>query len=157
MNIKPDLKGISWTCRMCGKCCDSPTITKKDIANISGYLKIPFEECVKKYLNYFDGLTGEVKEVKGKCIFLKGNKCSIYKVRPLICRIRPYSPQFKNNELILTYDGWFLENCPGLFIGDLPVEEEYLKYGMAVVKYLGVEKPTPMEVFKKFREKQIKK
>jgi Fe-S-cluster containining protein len=155
MKIEPDTKGIAWICRMCGKCCDSPTITKKDIANISGYLKISFEECVKKYLNYFDGLKGEVKEVNGKCIFLNGNKCSIYKVRPLICRVRPYSPQLKNGELILTYDGWFLENCSGLFVGDLPVEKEYLKYGIAVVKYLGVEEPTPNELFEKFKKRKI--
>ncbi|AEH07539.1 YkgJ family cysteine cluster protein [Methanothermococcus okinawensis] len=154
--IKPDTKGIAWTCLMCGKCCDSPTVTKKDIANISGYLKIPFEETVKKYLTYFDGTYGELKEVKGKCIFLKDNKCSIYKVRPLICRLRPYSPQLKNGKLILTYDGWFLNNCPGLFIGNLPVEEEYLKYGALVVKYLGEEQPTPDELFKNFKKRNKK-
>ncbi len=153
MNIKPDTKGISWTCRMCGRCCDSPTITKKDIANISGHLKISFEECVQTYLTFFDGVIGELKEVKGKCIFLKNNKCSIYKVRPLICRIRPYSPQLKNGELVLTYDRWFLKNCPGLYEGNLPVDEEYIKYGVAVVKYLGVEEPTPTDLFEKFKHK----
>ncbi len=150
IDIRPDTRGIAWNCRMCGKCCDSPTITKKDIANICGYLNISFEECVKKYLKYFDGLKGELRDINGKCVFLKNNRCSIYKVRPLICRIRPYSTQLKNDELILTYDGWFLENCPGLFIGELPINKEYLKYGFAVVKYLGVEETTPESLFKKF-------
>jgi Fe-S-cluster containining protein len=141
MKIKQDLGGFAWSCRMCGGCCDTPQITKKDIANIAGHLRLSFKEVVDKYLSSFDGVYGEMKSVKGKCIFLKENRCSIYKVRPLICRLRPYSPQMKNGKLILTYDIWFKENCKGIYKGELPVEEEYLKYGELVVKYMGVEEP----------------
>lgn len=143
---------------MCGRCCDSPTVTKKDIANIAGHLKIPFDEAVKRYLTYFDGMKGEIKEVRGRCIFLGENKkCTIYKARPLICRVRPYSPQLKNKKPVLTYDGWFLNNCPGLFIGELPVEEEYLKYGETVIKYLDFEENTPEKMFIDAKKKMQKK
>jgi Fe-S-cluster containining protein len=30
------------------------------------------------------------KTVDGKCIFLRGNACAIYDVRPLICRFYPF-------------------------------------------------------------------
>ena len=39
-------------------------------------------------------------------------------------------------------------------MGDLPVEEEYLKYGIAVVKYLGVEEPTPNGLFEIQKKKK---
>jgi len=157
VNIKIDKKNISWSCRTCGKCCDPPTVTKKDIGNICGYLKIPFNKFVNKYLSYFNGTIGELKGIKGKCVFLKGNRCSIYPVRPLICRLRPYSIQRSKDELVLTYDRWFLYNCLGIFIGDQPVEESYLHYGLLVAKYLGVEERTPDNIFKhvinKYKEK----
>jgi len=155
VKLKLKQEGICWTCRMCGKCCDSPTVSKKDIGNIGGFLKISFNEVVKKYLKEYDGVRGILKEVNGKCIFLKGNKCSIYKVRPIICRLRPFSPQLDNNEIVLTYDRWFLDNCPGLYIGNAPIdnEEVYLKYGIAVINNLGLEEPTPQHYFEKFKKR----
>ncbi|MCS3900454.1 YkgJ family cysteine cluster protein [Methanococcus voltae] len=160
-------EGISWSCRFCGGCCDSPSVTKKDIANISGFLKIPFEEVVSKYLKSFNGKTGVLKTSKTKCIFLgEDRKCKIYKVRPIICRLRPYSIQLmgkkptgskrnkKNSaELKLTYDPWFLENCKGMFLGDLPPEEEYFRHAITVYKYLGEEKSTPEELFEKAKKR----
>ncbi|WP_423791990.1 YkgJ family cysteine cluster protein [Methanocaldococcus indicus] len=132
--------GYGFRCVRCGKCCISPpTVTKKDIQNIAGYLNISFKDFIKKYCRYFNGKRGEIKKVNGKCVFFKDNGCSIYKVRPIICRFRPYSIQFKNNELVITYDKWFLENCKGLFKGEL-IDEDSLRYYKLVLKYLGVEK-----------------
>ena len=160
INLNKNLKieksytyGIVWYCRRCGRCCDSPTVTKKDIANIAGYLKMPFDEVVRKYLKYFDGRKGEIKEVKGRCIFLDKNRCTIYKARPLICKLRPFSPQFKNGELVLTYDIWFLRNCIGFFIGDIEIDEKYFRYAEILVKSLGFEEETPKEEFNKLKEK----
>ncbi len=140
IEFKEELEGYAWSCVMCGNCCDTPQVTKKDIANIAGNLGLSFKEVVNKYLSEFDGTYGELKEINGKCVFLKKGKCSIYKFRPLICRLRPYSPKLKNNIPILTYDIWFKDNCKGLYLGNLPANKEYHKYGELVVKYLGFEK-----------------
>lgn len=153
-NIKVDLKNIGWRCKFCGGCCDCPSVSKKDIANIAGFLKIPFEETVKKYLSSFDGMTGKIKKSKEKCIFLDENKrCKIYRVRPIICRLRPFSVQLQNNELTLTYDPWFLENCRGMFAGENKIEEEYFKHAETVYKFLGEEKATPKEAFEKAKKR----
>jgi Fe-S-cluster containining protein len=32
-----------------------------------------------------------MKMILGKCVFLKGRKCSIYRIRPIICRFYPFS------------------------------------------------------------------
>ena len=36
----------------------------------------------------------EMKKVEGDCLFLKNNKCTIYTVRPLICRFYPFELKF---------------------------------------------------------------
>ena len=151
------LGGIAYHCIKCGFCCDAPTVTKKDLANIAGYLKIPFVEVLKRYVKFFNGYIGELREIKGKCIFLdqKTKKCKIYKVRPLVCRLRPYSVQIRNGKLTLTYDVWFLRYCRGLYLGEGRVDEEYFRYAELVLKYLGFEESVDEEEFKKARERLL--
>ncbi len=152
--MKVVLKGIGFKCKKCGFCCDAPTVTKKDLSKIAGYLNIPLNKVIKEYCKFFNGKIGELKEIKGKCIFydFDNKKCLIYPVRPLICRFRPYSIQYKNGELIITYDIWFLRYCKGLYLGD-NIDEESLKYANTVLKYLGIEKTVNEDEFKKRIEK----
>ncbi|AEF97305.1 YkgJ family cysteine cluster protein [Methanotorris igneus] len=145
--------GIAWYCKKCGGCCDSPTVTKKDIVNIAKYLGLSFNEVIEKYLRYFDGKMGEIKEVRGRCIFLDKRRCTIYKARPLICKLRPFSPQFKNGKLVLTYDIWFLKHCRGFFIGDMKIDKKYFKYAEILVKSLGFEEETPKEEFNRLKKR----
>jgi len=51
------------------------------------------------------------KTEDGKCMFLKDSRCSIYNIRPLICRFYPF--QLKtvgSNELVFAYTN----KCPGI-------------------------------------------
>jgi Fe-S-cluster containining protein len=32
-----------------------------------------------------------MRMIRGSCVFLKGSECSIYRIRPLICRFYPFS------------------------------------------------------------------
>jgi Fe-S-cluster containining protein len=51
------------------------------------------------------------KTENGKCIFLKENSCSIYQIRPLICRFYPFQlKSVANNEYAFTYT----EECLGI-------------------------------------------
>ncbi|MCQ6254016.1 YkgJ family cysteine cluster protein [Methanocaldococcus sp.] len=152
------LGGIAFHCIKCGFCCDAPTVTKKDLGRIAGYLKIPLNEVIKRYVKFFNGYIGELKEIKGKCIFFdnKTRKCKIYKVRPLICRFRPYSIQLRDGKLTLTYDIWFLRHCKGLYIGEGDIEEKYFKYAELVLKYLGFEKDIDEKEFKNAKERLFK-
>jgi Fe-S-cluster containining protein len=46
-----------------------------------------------------------------KCLFLKNNKCSIYKIRPLICRFYPFQlKNIGNNRYSFSYTN----KCPGI-------------------------------------------
>ena len=71
-------------CKMCGNCCRLRIIslTDEDIKRLSEHGHTDF--YVKKGNEYW------MKRVKGRCIFLKDDLCSIYEIRPEICRNFPF-------------------------------------------------------------------
>lgn len=50
----------------------------------------PALEGALRYILLDDSRILRIKKKDGKCIFFKDGKCSIYSVRPKICRIYPY-------------------------------------------------------------------
>jgi len=117
-------KGVSFRCTRCAVCCGDTEIRKrhilllaKDAETISKAVLKPVEsfatevKVCKPYV-YEMRKTGQ----KGKCFFLKGENCSIYGLRPLVCRFYPF-------ELTATKEGRprFLcaEECPGLGRGKM--------------------------------------
>jgi Fe-S-cluster containining protein len=54
------------------------------------------------------------KTSDGKCTFLKDNLCTIYSIRPLICRFYPFRlDDLGNQKYIFSYT----EECPGVGSG----------------------------------------
>ncbi|MBU0762945.1 MAG: YkgJ family cysteine cluster protein [Candidatus Altiarchaeota archaeon] len=70
-------------CQMCGNCCRFRVtpLTSKDIKRLedAGY-------------NNFYVVKGEamIKRVRGKCFFLRDDRCTVHKVRPDVCREFPF-------------------------------------------------------------------
>ncbi len=87
-------------CAHCGKCCTSKgiqiNVTIGDIWRIASHLDIPIARLFPENiaLNPFkDPGTKEIEMDLGlniPCRFRKENRCSIYPVRPLNCRLFPY-------------------------------------------------------------------
>jgi Fe-S-cluster containining protein len=88
---------VRFRCIKCGKCCGD---TKEKTRNIL-LLRIEAEQIAKETLQPILEFTAKIKdklpysyEMKktedGKCVFLKNNCCTIYTVRPLICRFYPF-------------------------------------------------------------------
>ncbi|MGL4607374.1 MAG: YkgJ family cysteine cluster protein [Eubacteriaceae bacterium] len=74
-----------WNCDQCGECC----------RNLD-------QSALYEDLDRGDGV----------CLFLKGNRCSIYKERPLLCRVsESYEVYFKNVISRSKYDRLNLEGC----------------------------------------------
>lgn len=72
--------------------------------DICGDLNAQEELMKKKDHSYFEYTNnGKILQLKSKenkeCIFLKDNKCEIYPVRPLICKIFPIGFRKNNGEL----------------------------------------------------------
>ena len=71
----------------------------------------------EKYCQITDGFIHliEKNNLNGKCIFLKDNKCSVYKSRPSQCRTWPFwnenmNPKVWNEDISI--------NCPGIGKGN---------------------------------------
>ena len=79
MNVKPRCPP------KCHKCCikTEMILSPSDIARIEdlGYKRSSF--------TYFDGFFWRLKNVEGRCFFLREKGCIIYEYRPLGCRAYP--------------------------------------------------------------------
>ena len=63
------------------------------------------------------------KREDGKCVFLENDRCTIYQVRPLICRFYP----FELNSCSGKYSFRFTEECPGIGKGRVLGEGDFRK------------------------------
>jgi len=60
-----------------------------------------------------------MKKRGGKCVFLDGKACRIYEVRPIICRLYPFSVKKHNGIFVFEV----CDDCPGIGLGK-PVSDE---------------------------------
>ena len=125
-------KGIRFECQGSGNCCVSRGtygfvyLSKKDIKKLSIYFKITEQNFIKNYCQKTDGFIHlkELKKNNGNCIFLKDNKCTVYKSRPIQCRTWPFWPENMNTK---TWNNDIAKNCPGVGKGKVKTKKEILK------------------------------
>jgi len=110
-------KHVRFICDRCATCCGD---TKERVRLIL-LLKIEAERIARKTLKGIGEFAEKIegsepyiywmkKADEGKCVFLKNNSCSIYQVRPLICRFYPFQLSSKNNRPVFTYTN----ECQGI-------------------------------------------
>ena len=110
---------ICFDCNKCGLCCGDTEnkirhiiLLKSDAQRISVFTG----QAIKQFAFKISGYKPYVYEMQKnletkKCIFLKKNKCTIYKQRPLICRFYPFElRQEKNGKAIFKNTS----ECPGI-------------------------------------------
>ncbi len=86
---------------------------------ISQFLQISFEECIKKYTRKVGGRLSLLEDYRSyDCVFLKGKSCQIYSVRPKQCRKFPWW-----SENLKTKKHWEEEaiRCEGINHADAPL------------------------------------
>ena len=90
--------GLSFECTGCGKCCTGfpgyVWVGEEEIEKLSDHLNLSVDDFSLRYLRVVDGKFS-LKEEAGTfdCVFLQGNRCSVYEVRPKQCRTFPFWPQ----------------------------------------------------------------
>jgi len=110
-------KNVRFKCERCALCCGD---TENRVRSIL-LLKIEADRISHKTLLNLDAFAEEVKESEpyvyrmkktdGKCVFLKAPSCSIYQIRPLICRFYPFQlTNIKPSRYAFTYT----KECPGI-------------------------------------------
>jgi Fe-S-cluster containining protein len=122
---------VRFRCTKCGICCGD---TKKKTRHIL-LLKPEAEQIARTtsrpipaFAEKIEDRTPYVYEMRkspedGKCIFLDKNRCTIYPLRPLICRFYPFELKTAHNE---KYTFLFTEECPGINKGRI-LSEAYFK------------------------------
>ena len=109
---------VRYECERCALCCGdreyrsrSILLLKGEADRISGKSLLGLDEFAEK-IRGLEPYNYRMRKTKdGKCVFLRDNSCSIYPIRPLICRFYPF--QLKNprdGEYVFEYT----HECPGV-------------------------------------------
>ena len=116
-------KGIKFECQGSGNCCISRSsygfvyLSEIDLKRFAKYFNISVKKFKEKYCQVTDGFIHliEKKSLKGKCLFLNKNKCSVYKSRPSQCRTWPFWNENMNSKI---WNEDISINCPGIGKGN---------------------------------------
>ncbi len=76
-------------CKKCGWCCKAQNamLTREDLKRLMTYLRYDYQEFYEKFLDK----TMKIPYLKSPCPFLNNeNKCTIYHIRPKVCKIYPF-------------------------------------------------------------------
>lgn len=124
--------GLKFECQGSGNCCVSRGqygfvyLTKTDRQQMAHHLGISTLQFTKQYCAKTDGFFHLKDNGKNpECLFLKENRCSIYRARPTQCRTWPFWPE------TLTAKAWkteVLAFCPGANKGRLYSAQEIKKH-----------------------------
>ena len=88
---------IRWTCIRCGNSCRALPPRRRNILLTDGDIKRIVSANGRESEDFSVPSRARapyrrrMRKLRGRCIFLEGSRCSIYKARPLICRFYPFS------------------------------------------------------------------
>lgn len=131
--------GLHFNCTSCGQCCTGVPgfvwLSKKEIIDISKFLKISKKSFLKKYTKKVKNLISLKEKIPSyDCIFFENKKCKIYKIRPLQCKTYPFWPQNLTSKK--AWEEHVTKNCPGVHSSlKLYSQEEIEKISLKQVKY----------------------
>ncbi|MCU1326578.1 MAG: hypothetical protein JWN34_1948 [Bryobacterales bacterium] len=81
-------------CRACANCCRvaETNLSKRDVERLSKYLGLKPKQFILQYTTDSAQEEGEtiLRRNENGCIFLEGNDCSVYQVRPDTCQDFPH-------------------------------------------------------------------
>jgi Fe-S-cluster containining protein len=121
---------VVFECNRCGLCCgDTEEKTRHILLLESEKTAISAQTCLPKeaFTEQIDDKNPYCYEMKknseGKCFFLKDNQCSIYALRPLICRFYPFELKFDQDKDLHVFN--FTFECPGVGKGKMLVRKDF--------------------------------
>jgi Fe-S-cluster containining protein len=121
---------VFFECSKCGLCCGDTKdktrcilLLESEAKAISAETLLSKQEFVKKILGKTPYFYEMKKSREGKCFFLKDNQCSIYELRPLICRFYPFELKFDTEKNLHIFD--FTLECPGINKGKMMDRKDF--------------------------------
>ena len=114
---------LRFQCTKCGLCCGD---TKKKIRHIllltteAEQIATAIAQPIPQFAAKIKGKTPYTYEMKktpenGKCLFLTKNRCTIYPIRPLICRFYPFELKSTKQK----YQFHYTTECPNIGKGKI--------------------------------------
>lgn len=110
---------VHFNCNRCALCCGDTTQKTRHILLLEAEAKIIASQTSKDLTDFSFQIvdkfpfTYEMKKTsESKCVFLKENQCTIYQIRPLICRFYPFELKFDEGKQLHVFD--FTFECPGI-------------------------------------------
>jgi len=111
-------KHVCFKCERCALCCGD---TEQKVRLIL-LLRVEAQNIIERTLKSIDEFTEKIegfepyiyvmkKTEDGKCVFLRDRSCSIYEIRPLICRFYPFQLKNLGND---RYGFIYTSECPGI-------------------------------------------
>ena len=138
---------VKFLCTKCGICCGD---TKEKTRHVL-LLKTEVEQISKATLQPTTQFAVKIKDAEpysyemkkraedGKCIFLKNNLCTIYSIRPLICKFYPFKLTWHSEK----YNFHFTEECIGIGKGRILREDFFKKLlSLALTRHREVKDPS---------------
>jgi Fe-S-cluster containining protein len=132
---------VRFHCAKCGICCGDTKektrhvlLLRTEAEQIAKTTSQPISKFAVKIRNKMP-YTYEMKKTAedGKCVFLENNRCTIYPLRPLICRFYPFELKISQGG---KYKFLFTEECPGINKGRMLSEAYFRKmFRLAYAKY----------------------
>ena len=121
---------LLFECNKCGLCCGDTKQKKRHILllkseanDISTEIKLPIRDFTDQIKNKAPYCFEMKKPKDGKCFFLKNNQCTIYKLRPLICRFYPFELKFDPDKDLHVFD--FTFECPAISKGRIMTIKDF--------------------------------
>jgi len=110
---------VQFKCAKCGICCgDTQERTRhilllnEEASAIASNTNQPISDFASRIEDrspYGYEMKRTVEE--GKCVFIRENRCTIYSMRPLLCRFYPFGLKITGKKRRIFY---FTKECPGI-------------------------------------------
>ncbi len=106
---------LQFACQGCGRCCAGPgghVFVEEDEAQaLAGCLGLAPGDFLTRFTRRHEGRIALIDAPGGDCVFLRGNRCAVYRARPWQCRAWPF--WFRN---VRSDEAWRLtaRSCPGV-------------------------------------------
>jgi Fe-S-cluster containining protein len=132
---------VNFECNGCGLCCgDTKTKTRRilmiasEANTISAQTNLPIEKFAQT-ADKAPYVYEMKKPTDGKCFFLKNNQCTIYTIRPLICRFYPFELKFAQDKNTYVFD--FTLECPAIGKGKTLTKKNFEELFLLAKEKLG--------------------
>jgi len=125
--------------KSCYKCVDSHCCKKPTLPIMAAEWDLIRDFVQEQFLpKNKERLLQKIESPSLECIYLVGNHCSVYPVRPWICRLFPYTISFYSSPITTQVGGIALPSCPTFVqIFGLKVDELFFQYPKVLTRHRG--------------------